>query len=608
MLNILPQLPDPRAALRKAAKVLRPGGVLVVSAPDSASSAWRMLEARNANNHWLDPEQHHVLTRQHIVSLLQECGFDISGVTHSKHSTPEVQVFAVRSATTAASRAQRYIDPAAQLQAYHVLQVRPAGYVHADALTELAESVYYGLKRLGVPVSFHEPAPPASRAIIFGAHLLDADSARAIAADAIIFNSEQIDANSPWLSGSYMDALKTHQVWDYSAENAQRLTERGVQAVQHVPLGYLPELSRIAPVVEDIDVLFYGSLNPRRQLVLDELQRRGLKVTTLTGCYGEARDQYIARSKVVLNLHFYESKVFEIVRVSYLLSNFKAVVAECGTGTSIEPDLLQALRAVPYEGLVDACVELVQNEAARRALAQQGFEVFSARAAEAVLAQVIGIRAPRNRNPGQPAAEPSGQTVLPRAIQIGSGKDFRAEFLNLDINNAWGPDAVADVAAAGVVNSTLETARFGPVALREDYFDRIIANDVLEHIPDLVSAMTNCLRLLRPGGRFEISVPYDLSLGAWQDPTHVRAFNENSWLYYTQWHWYLGWTEMRFDLASLQYTPSPLGAQLLSSGVSLEEILRTPRAIDSVQVVLRKRYLQDSERRHALARQPQARH
>ncbi len=598
LLNVLPQLADPRAALRKAAKVLHPGGVLVVSAPDSSSSAWRALEAKNGNNHWLDPEQHHVLTRQQIVSLVQECGFDIAAVTLSRQAATDVEIYAVRSATARVAHSRPDRDPAVPTQAYHVLQIRPEGYVHADALTELAESVYYGLKRLGLPVAFHEPALPASRAIIFGGHLLDADAARAIPADAIIFNSEQIDADSPWLSGSYMDTLRTHQVWDYSAENAQRLTERGVQAVQHVPLGYLPELSRIAPAaVEDIDVLFYGSLNPRRQFILEELQRRGLKVTTLTGCYGEARDQVIARSKVVLNLHYYESKVFEIVRVSYLLSNFKAVVAECDTGTSIDPDLLQALRAVPYDGLVDACVALVQDEPARRALAERGHAVFSAHPAEAALATAVGSPAPRMPDP-----------VLPRTIQIGSGKDFRPEALNLDINNAWGPDAVVDVAADGVVNSIVETGRFGRVALQQDYFDRIIANDVLEHIPDLVSAMTNCLRLLRPGGRFEISVPYDLSLGAWQDPTHVRAFNENSWLYYTEWHWYLGWTEMRFDLALLQYTPSPLGAQLLSSGVPQAEILRTPRAIDSVQVVLRKRYLQDSERRHALARQPQHRH
>jgi protein O-GlcNAc transferase len=597
LLNVLPQMTDPRAALRKAAQVMRPGGVLVVSAPDASSSAWRMLEATNANANWLDPQQHHVLTHHQLISLLHECGFEIASVCLSRHATAEVQIYAIRGATSRAAVSRPRIDPAAPTQAYHVLQVRPAGYVHADALTELAESVYYGLKRLGLPVSFLQPPLPSSRTIIFGAHLLDADAVRAVPADAIIFNSEQIDADSPWLSGPYMETLRTHQVWDYSAENAQRLAQRGVHAVRHVPLGYLPELSRIAPAVEDIDVLFYGSLNPRRQVVLEELQRRGLKVAALTGCYGEARDQFIARSKVVLNLHYYESKVFEIVRVSYLLSNFKAVVAECSSGTSIESDLLPALRAVPYDGLVEACVELVQDEAARRALAQHGHAVFAARPAESALATAVGIAQPRA----------SEQKMLPRTIQIGSGKDFRPELLNLDINSAWGPDAVVDVAAPGVVNSILETGRFGRVALPEDYFDCIIANDVLEHIPDLISAMSNCLRLLRPGGRFEISVPYDLSLGAWQDPTHVRAFNENSWLYYTDWHWYLGWTQMRFDLVSLLYTPSPLGTQLQSSGEPLAQIIRTPRAIDSMQVVLRKRYLQESERRHAHARQPQTR-
>jgi len=58
--------------------------------------------------------------------------------------------------------------------------------------------------------------------------------------------------------------------------------------------------------------------------------------------------------------------------------------------------------------------------------------------------------------------------------------------------------------------------------------------------------MKSCLDLLKVGGIFEINVPYDLSLGAWQDQTHVRAFNENSWLYYTDWFWDMGWTEARF--------------------------------------------------------------
>ncbi len=43
------------------------------------------------------------------------------------------------------------------------------------------------------------------------------------------------------------------------------------------------------------------------------------------------------------------------------------------------------------------------------------------------------------------------------------------------------------------------------------------------------------------------------------------AFNERSWLYYTDWHWYLGWTQARFDLVTAEMTLSPLGNQLRSA-------------------------------------------
>jgi hypothetical protein len=43
-------------------------------------------------------------------------------------------------------------------------------------------------------------------------------------------------------------------------------------------------------------------------------------------------------------------------------------------------------------------------------------------------------------------------------------------------------------------------------------------------------------------------VPYEKALTAWQDPTHIRAMNENSWIYYIEWFWYLGWFEHRFEM------------------------------------------------------------
>ena len=399
-------------------------------------------------------------------------------------------------------------------------------------------------------------------------------------------------------------------MWDYSAENARRLTALGAPSVSYVPLGFVPELLRIPAQGEDIDVLFYGSGNPRRHKILEALRARGLRVVALFGAYGEERDRAIARAKVVLNMHFYEAKIFEIVRVAYLLTNGKAVVAEAGPDTDIEADLRETVCGVPYDGLVDACVELVRDEARRAALGERARRVFARRREEDILAGALGVERIRAASHGGASfgtrSPPAVTRTMPAALHLGSGKDYRADCFNLDINPAWGPDAVCDISSPTLIGSMLETSRFGTLTLREETFEVAIANDVLEHLRDLPTAMTNTLRLLKAGGVFEILVPYDLGHGAWQDPTHVRAFNERSWLYYTDWHWYLGWVEARFDLVSLQVQLSPFGIELQRGGRGTEELLRTPRAVDALQVRLRKRYLQPSERLEALRRQPGA--
>ena len=182
------------------------------------------------------------------------------------------------------------------------------------------------------------------------------------------------------------------------------------------------------------------------------------------------------------------------------------------------------------------------------------------------------------------------RTMPMSCLNLGSGKDFRASAFNIDVDDSWCPDAVLDLSAIDIDDGPLilQTQRFGYVRLESGCFNRIVANDVLEHVPDLMRLMTTCLNLLRVGGQFEISVPYDLSFGAWQDPTHVRAFNERSWLYYTDWFWYMGWNTARFVLDHLQFVPSPIGEELQRQGHARDAVLTTPRAIDSMSVVLRK--------------------
>jgi len=187
-------------------------------------------------------------------------------------------------------------------------------------------------------------------------------------------------------------------------------------------------------------------------------------------------------------------------------------------------------------------------------------------------------------------------SALPRKLNLGSGKSWQADCLNIDVNPMWQPDVCIDMSLPDLLERPLDSARFGRFCLPPDYFDEIVAVDVLEHVPDLVALMTNCLKLLRNGGALKALVPFDLSYGAWQDPTHVRAFNERSWLYYTEWFWYVGWRDARFDLAELKFLLSDVGQAMAKEGVSHDVIARAPRAVDSMHVTLLKRPLSDLER------------
>lgn len=466
-----------------------------------------------------------------------------------------------------------------------LVPIRPEGYVHAAAFDELIAALSSAFAALGCVVDTvaNELLGDEGVNLVVGAHLLDPRAV--LPANVIIFNLEKISAFGQ--NQAYFSQLKRHAVLDYSERNAARIRqETGNPRVQVLGIGYRPELTRIAAAAEqDVDVLFYGSVNPRRQQVLDGLAAAGLNVKSLFGVYADDRDRWIARSKLVLNVHFYDDEVHEVVRTSYLLANRKAVVCEGDGNTEIDADLREAMVCVPYARLVGACVELVQDEARRKALEQRGFEIFSRRDQARMLVDALLKLALRP----------------PLRINLGSGKDWRADALNIDIDPEVGADLVCDLAAPDALAHMHFCHRFGLLRLERGSFEEIETRDVLEHVPDLVGLMTRALELLTVGGEMRNSVPYDLSYGAWQDPTHVRAFNERSWRYYTDWHWYLGWREARFDLVQNEMALSPIGEGLLATGMPEDQVFRTPRAVDAMHVVLKKRLLEADEREQARA-------
>lgn len=86
------------------------------------------------------------------------------------------------------------------------------------------------------------------------------------------------------------------------------------------------------------------------------------------------------------------------------------------------------------------------------------------------------------------------------------------------------------------------------------------AFDVFEHLKDPLHTMKELYRVLKPGGFAFIQVPSTDGRGAFQDPTHVSYWNENSILYYTDSNWakYID-TPVRFQAFTLGTTAKDPG-------------------------------------------------
>lgn len=263
---------------------------------------------------------------------------------------------------------------------FNVCLPQPEGYVHSFCLLELSELLTFSLQDLGFDASFRvAEIDPARQNIIVGCHLVEPELMNGIPASTIMVNSEQIyDEDRFAWNETIFTWARNFETWDYSPKNIAAFERFGLPGVKLLEIGHQPQLTRIPKAPEpDIDVLFYGSITDRRKAIFDQIEARGLKLVNLFGVYGAQRDEYIARSKVVLNLHNHASEIFEIVRVHYLLSNKVAVVSEVNSSTSIPEIYTDAISGVPYEHLADECQRLVADTSARMALQERGYEVIS---------------------------------------------------------------------------------------------------------------------------------------------------------------------------------------------------------------------------------------
>jgi SAM-dependent methyltransferase len=438
----------------------------------------------------------------------------------------------------------------------HLCIIQPAGYVHSLGLLDAAHYFRHQFTQMAARVTIaknrlRHDVPN----LVFGAHL-GFDPALTHIFCCIFVNLEQLGPGGSTPPEAYLALLKSARVIDYDAGNPPGYGQRA-EDVPLVSFGFAPYLAPSAPTLpldqRPIDLLFFGSINERRRQLIERIEKTGRTVVTFDApVYGPERDAFIVQSRAVLNCHHYDSARFEQVRAFQVLSLGTPLVSERTARTHPGPafensvnwftdETLDAFFAEQYPApdFVARAQEQLQHFRKQNPIAHFAHALEFARAA-------FGA----TRSIGHPV-QPTQQAQ--RLLHIGSGKDYRPGWLNVDVLDSAQPDIRLDLSRPHTWPVTVESPFWGTVRLQPGATELIFANNVLEHVPDLPTMMGNCLALLRVGGKMVIEVPHESSPGAWQDPTHVRAMNENSWIYYTDWFWYLGWFEHRFALREFQW-------------------------------------------------------
>jgi glycosyltransferase involved in cell wall biosynthesis len=105
------------------------------------------------------------------------------------------------------------------------------------------------------------------------------------------------------------------------------------------------------------------------------------------------------------------------------------------------------------------------------------------------------------------------------ALDLGAAHRKPSGYLGVDQYARDGVDIIATLPA--------------PLDLPDDSVGLLRAVDFLEHVPAKIPLINELYRLLAPGGMLLSQTPSSDGRGAYQDPTHVAYYNENSFWYYT---------------------------------------------------------------------------
>jgi SAM-dependent methyltransferase len=110
-----------------------------------------------------------------------------------------------------------------------------------------------------------------------------------------------------------------------------------------------------------------------------------------------------------------------------------------------------------------------------------------------------------------------------KVLDLGCGNKKRPGAIGIDINPASDADVIHDLNRV-------------PYPFEDSLFDEIIADNVIEHLDDVILIMEELSRISKPNATIKVIVPYFRSKWAFIDPTHRHFFTVDSFAYFDPEH------------------------------------------------------------------------
>jgi hypothetical protein len=181
----------------------------------------------------------------------------------------------------------------------------------------------------------------------------------------IIFNMEQLGSESTLVTDEYLNFISKYIILDYNQHNIDILNTINKCEGYEFPIvpskKFLFDYQYSNSIPKQYDLAFYGILNKRREEIIRKLTEHGVSIKIISGKYGAELSSALLGSKFVLNLHFFESAIFEVARCLRPIAMGMPIISEA----SIIPKLTDWTKCgilfEEYSKIPDLVLETINN-------------------------------------------------------------------------------------------------------------------------------------------------------------------------------------------------------------------------------------------------------